>query len=78
MNATQSSWNKALDVFNSRIANTTLDHNAKLRRLGSAVGGVYSDFLAKLPDAEALILAARAHETGQRIEGSQDMCRRRD
>ena len=42
-----------------------------LMRWRETVAGVYSDFLAKLPDAEPPILTARAHETDGRTEGSR-------
>jgi len=65
------SWQKALAVFDSRIANTTIERAAELRRWKEVVAGVHSDFVEKMPDTEPAILAKRAHVLDGRTEESR-------
>lgn len=65
------SWEKVLGVLDTRIAKATPQHGARLRHWREPVAVVYSDFLAKLPDAEPAILAARSHELDGRTEESR-------
>ena len=57
---TQISWKKALGVFEARLAAISPEHSTKLRHWKEIVAGVYSDFVAKLPEVELPIIATRA------------------
>ncbi|KAF9645908.1 hypothetical protein BDM02DRAFT_3119531 [Thelephora ganbajun] len=60
------SWKKALGVFDVRLT-----YSVKLRDWRRVVAEVYSDFAAKLPDAEPPTLATLGVLEGGRTEGSQ-------
>ena len=60
VNPTQASWERALGVFDSRLARLPPDRDTKLRHRKEAVVAAYSDFTAKLPDAKLPSLAIRA------------------
>ena len=68
---TQASWRKALGVFDARLATVSLEDGKKLRHWKEVVAGVYSDFAAKLPNAELPPLATRAFWEDGRTEGSR-------
>ena len=57
---TQVSWEKALRVFDARLATVSVEHGAKLQHWKEAVAEVYSDFATKLPNAELPTLVVRA------------------
>ncbi|KAF9645914.1 hypothetical protein BDM02DRAFT_3119538, partial [Thelephora ganbajun] len=60
------SWKKALGAFDVRLT-----HNMKLRDWRGVVAEVYSDFAAKLPDADLPTLATLGVLKDGRTEGSQ-------
>ena len=68
---TQASWKKALGVFDARLAAVPPESGEILRHWKEVVAGVYSDFTAKLPDAELPALAARAYWEDGRTGGSR-------
>ena len=68
---TQVSWEKALGVFNARLATAPLEHDTKLRCQRDTIAAVYSDFAAKLPEARFPALFTRAMLEDGRTEGSQ-------
>ena len=67
----QVSWKGTLTVFDARLANVTLEHGAQLQRWKETVTEVYSDFEAKLPDAEPTPLSSRTKLVDGRTEGSR-------
>ena len=67
----QVSWEKALGVFDARLATTPLEHDTKLRHLRETVAEVYSDFAARLPKARLPALIVRAALEDGRTEGSR-------
>jgi len=71
VNTTQLSWEKALEVFDDRLANATLEQGARLRGWRETVAEVYSVFVAKLPDAAPATLSSRANQLDGRTEGSR-------
>lgn len=70
-NVTQVSWKKALGVLDARIATASPACGKKLRYWKEVIADVYSDFSAKLPDAELPTLAMRASWEDGRTEGSR-------
>ena len=71
-NVTQVSWKKALGVFEARLATVSPEHGTKLQRWKKSVAEVYSDFSAKLPDAELPTqLATKAESEDGCTEGSR-------
>ncbi|KAF9644641.1 hypothetical protein BDM02DRAFT_3121546, partial [Thelephora ganbajun] len=61
VNAAQLPLEKSLEVVDVRIANpSTFEHGTNLRDWRKTVAEVYSDFVAKLPDAGPTILTPRA------------------
>lgn len=71
VNVTQVSWDKALGVFDARLATASLEHGTRLGHQRDAVADAYSDFEAKLPEARIPVLILRALLEDGRTEGSQ-------
>jgi len=71
-NTTQLSWERALEVFDARLADIIApEHIAELGHWRETVAQVHSDFMAKLPEARVPALASRASWEDGRTEGSQ-------
>jgi len=60
-----------LEVFDIRLADFPPEYGARLRHRRDIVAMVYSDFVAKLPDAKLTALASRAAWVDGRTEESQ-------
>ena len=71
VNIMQMSWKRALGVFDTRLANVTLERGTRLRHWKETVLEVHSDLEAKLPDAEPANLSSRARWVDGRTEGSR-------
>ena len=75
---TQSSWEKVLGVFDSRLVTVPLEHGIILQHWKETVVEVYLDFVEKLPDAELPALVVRAAWEDGRTEnyGVRSLCSR--
>lgn len=65
------SWEKALKVFDARIAKLPLPRGTRLRHWKQIVERLHLDFAARLPEATPPPLAVRVREEDGRTEGSQ-------
>ena len=61
---------KALGVFDARLATVPFEHGIKLQHWKETAVGVYLGFVAKLPDAELPILVVHATWEDSRAEES--------
>lgn len=71
MNFIQVSWEKALGVFDARLANIPRERGTKLRFWKQIVEKHHLDFVARLPAGETPTLAVLVQHEDGRTEGSQ-------
>lgn len=65
------SWEKALEVFNARLAKIPPERNTELRYWKQIVEKSHLDFTKRLPEAKPPALAVQAQREDGRTEGSQ-------
>ena len=67
----QMSWEKALGVFDARLANIPLEDSTKLQHCKKVVTKLHQDIVAKLPGASRPPLINVVLQMDGRVEGSR-------
>ena len=68
---TQVSWEKALGVFEARLACAPVERDTELRCWKEIVAKVYSEFVAKLPETDLATPTTGPRLKDTRVERSQ-------